>query len=167
MSRSKIDALPKELRDQLNQTLIERGFRGYEGLEHWLAEQGYSIGKSSIHRHGAKLEHRLSQLTFASEQAKAFVESVPDDEGAMSEATIRLFQERIFNLMLAFEDGSMRDLASAGRAVADVTRAATTVRQERRRAISDAAQAVDAIARKRGLTADTAAAIRAAIEGAE
>ena len=165
MSRSKIDALPADIRGELNQELLARNFSDYDGLARWLGQRGYAVSKSSIHRYGSKFELRLEQVRIATEQAEAFVGALPDDQGAVSDATIRLFQEKIFQLMVVGEEGSLKDLAAAGRAVAEVTRASVTIRQERRKAIADAADAAGEIARQQGLTADTAAAIRAAIEG--
>lgn len=50
-ARGKVAQLPEALRDELNQRLIDGGFSNFTGLESWLADQGYAIGKSSIQRY--------------------------------------------------------------------------------------------------------------------
>ena len=60
--RSKITALPKEVREWLDTALAEKNFAGYGQFEAELAARGYSVGKSSIHRYGAVLEKRLSAI---------------------------------------------------------------------------------------------------------
>lgn len=54
--RKAVDALPDDIRRQLDERLVTNGFRDYEALEQWLTDQGFSIGKSSIHRHGQELK---------------------------------------------------------------------------------------------------------------
>ena len=55
-----VDQLPKEVRAWLDHSLVEGNFTGYELLEGELKSRGYSIGKSSIHRYGQKIERRGS-----------------------------------------------------------------------------------------------------------
>ncbi len=167
MPRSKIDALPQEVRNELNRELIARNFSDYEGLADWLGARGFEIGKSSIHRYGAKFEQRLEMVAFASEQAKAFVEALPDDQGETAEASVRMFQQIIFEILIAGEEKDLTKIASVGRALADITRASTTLRQERRKWRAGAADAAARIMKREGLKPDTASAIRAAIEGAQ
>ena len=54
--RSGVTGLPPEIRDELNARLVANGFSGYEALSEWLEEQGYSLSKSALHRHGSVLE---------------------------------------------------------------------------------------------------------------
>ena len=56
--RSMITFLPAALREQLDEKLIASNFGGYVDLAQWLAREGHPIGKSSVHRYGAKLEKR-------------------------------------------------------------------------------------------------------------
>ena len=165
MPKSKLAALPQDIRQAFNQRLVEQGFQDYAGLSDWLAGQGYEISKSSVHRYGSKFEARLEKLRLASEQARGFVDAAPDDEGAMADAAIRMVQERIFDVMLAAEDGDLKELSRAARAIAETARAGTAVRQERRKLLKEAANAAGKAARANGLSEDTATMIRHAIEG--
>lgn len=57
--KSSIDALPADLQEELKQRLYDWGFTGYEEHEAWLAEHGYQVGKSSIHRLGQVMENAV------------------------------------------------------------------------------------------------------------
>ena len=163
--RSKVARLPDEVRQALDRQMIAAGFGGYVALSEWLAERGFTIGKSALAEHGAQLERRIEALRLATEQAEALVAAAPDDSGAVADASIRLAQERIFELLLAAESGDLKELAGAARALAETARAGTAIRAERRKALAAAAERAGKVARKAGVSPDTAAAIRAAIAG--
>ena len=140
--RSKVLSLPRDVRRRLDALLIERGFEGYTELADWLAGEGHSIGKSALHQYGQGLERRIEQIRLATEQAEALVAAAPDDQGALADASLRIVQERIFELMLAAEDGDLKTLAGTARALAETARASTTVRQERRKVLHEIAEQV-------------------------
>lgn len=144
--RSKVLSLPRDVRSRLDALLIERGFGGYVELADWLAGEGHSIGKSALHQYGKGLERRIEQIQLATEHAEALVAAAPDDQGALADASMRLVQERIFEVMLAAEDAGdgndLKALASAARALAETARASTTVRQERRKVLHEIAEQV-------------------------
>ena len=53
----------------------------------------------------------------------------------MADASLRLVQQRIFDLMMAAEGGNLKEFAATARALADTARASLTVRQERRKVL--------------------------------
>ncbi len=168
--RSKIEGLPTAVKEWLDAALVEGNFSGYEQLEAELKQRGFDIGKSSIHRYGSQFEQRLATLKMASQQARAIVEAAPDDEGAVSEALMRLVQEKLFQVMLDFEVDPRKPLniASAAKAIADLSRA--TVGQKKRLAevrekARNAAEAVTQVAKKGGLSAEAVNTIRREILG--
>ena len=163
--RSKVALLPEEVRKELDHRLIAGAFSGYVELSQWLAREGYAIGKSALAVHGAKLERRIEALRLATEQAEVLIAAAPDDAGAVADASIRMAQERIFELLMAAEGGDLKELAGAARALAETARAGTAIRAERRKARAEAAAAANKVMSKRGVSAATAAAIRAAIAG--
>ena len=56
-----IDALPSDLQEELEQRLLfDWGFTGYREHEAWLAEKGYLVSKSSIHRFGKAIEDSMN-----------------------------------------------------------------------------------------------------------
>jgi len=163
MQRSSVELLPEEIRQELEKKLIRGGFAGYEGLAEWLAAQGYEIGKSSVHRYGKKFEDRLRALKVATDQAKAIAEASEDDAGAMNDAIIRLVQTKTFELLVELETDN-KSLPRIGQMVAKLAQAA--VRQKkwqtemesaaRKRALEDAANAIDSAAAEQGLSSDQA-----------
>jgi len=167
--RSKISKLPNTVKDWLDKALAGNGFADYELLAAELKERGYDISKSAIHRYGQEFEARLGALRMASEQAKAIVQSSPDDEGAVSEALMRLVQEKLFQTLLACQGPDENiDLAKVAKAVADLTRATVSQKKwqaEVRAKAVVAADAVEAIAKKGGLSAEAMDQIRRGILG--
>lgn len=168
--RSKIATLPPTVKAWLDTALVEGNFSGYELLEADLKARGFAIGKSSIHRYGSAFEQKLATLKMASEQARAIVTAAPDDEGAVSEALMRLVQEKLFQVMLDFkvDPDKPMNIAGAAKAVAELSRA--TVNQKKWQAeVKDKAATVaadvDAVVRKGGLSDAAADDIRRRILG--
>lgn len=165
-ARSKVAALPAEVKAWLDQALAENNFSDYELLSEALKDRGYAISKSALHRYGQAFEARLSALKLASEQARAVVTAAPDEEGAVNEALMRLVQEHLFKLLMA-EDGNF-DLPKVARAVAELGRATVTQKRwqaEVRARAEAAAASVENIARKGGLSADSIQQLRREILG--
>lgn len=167
---SKVDTLlPSKVKKQLNSRLIKSGFSGYESLSAWLAEQGFEISKSSLHRYGQSFEDRVAALKRATEQAKAIVEESPDDEGAMSEALQRLIQEKLFTVLLDLEvDTAKLNINSLGKTIAELGRASVTQKKyaaEVRARANAAAADVEQLAKEGGLSDEKAALIKKKILG--
>lgn len=167
--RSKVEMLPEEVRDLLNARLIATSFSNYEGLSDWLLDQGFEIKKSALHNYGSAFEERIAQLRVATEQAKAIVAESPDDEGAMSEALMRLVQERLFTILKDLQvDPTKVSLSGMAKAVAELGRASVTQKKyaaevrERAAAVADQASK---IAKRGGLSTEAANEIRSAILG--
>lgn len=172
--RSSINALPEATRSELDQRLIRGGFSGYVELEAWLREQGFEVGKSSIHRYGSKMEQRLGDLRRSTEEARALVAAAPDDTDAMARATMQLLQERLFGLLRDMDkiDPDTVDIAKIAKAMAPLVRA-SIAQQEYMRSVRDrlaeADKAVTLAASDgsmRGVTAEALAQIRAIYTGA-
>lgn len=155
--RDAVSQLPDEVRKKLDARLVKTGFSDYRGLETWLRGQGFEISRSAMQRYGAKFEDRLGMLKLASEQAKAIVEQSPDDEGAVSEALMRLVQEKLFSVLMDFEitDPSKLNLASLAKSIAELGRASVTQKKwqaQVREKTDAAAAAVEKITRKGGMS---------------
>lgn len=168
--RSKVASLPAQVKTWLDAALVEGNFSGYEQLEAELKARGFGISKSSLHRYGSEFEKKLATLKLASEQAKAIVSSAPDDEGAVSEALMRLVQEKLFQVMLDFkvDPDKPLNIAGAAKAVAELSRATVTQKkwqEEVRAKASAAADAAEKIAKKGGLSAASVDEIRRSILG--
>lgn len=158
--------MPPEVKSWLDQALVQNNFSDYELLAAELSARGYAISKSSLHRYGQQFEARLSALKMASEQARAVVAAAPDEEGAVNEALMRLVQEHLFKLLMS-DEGEF-DLPKVARAVAELGRATVTQKKwqtEVRARAEAAAAAVEKIAKKGGLSAESLGQLRREILG--
>ncbi len=167
---SKILALPEEIHAELDRRLIKRGFNGYRELAQWLASEGYEISKSAVHAYGANFEERLARLKIATDQARAIVDTAPDDEGAVSDALMRLVQEKLFSVLMDFQVDPKKplNLGSLAKAIAELGRASVTQkkwRAEVRAKAQAAADAVVKIARKGGMSKSAEEEIRRRVLG--
>lgn len=173
--RSKVEQLPAEIKQWLDARLVDDGFSGYETLEDEInrrleaAGADFRIGKSSLHRYGSDFEDRLKSLKMVTQQAKAVVTGSADDEDAVSQALIRLTQEKLFNVVLnAQVDPEKMDLAKMTRAIADLSRASITNKKfaaEVKTRAAAAAEEVGKVVKQAGLSAETADQIRRQILG--
>jgi hypothetical protein len=164
--------LPKELREQLDKTLIEKAFAGYQSLSDWLAERGFKISRSSLQRYGSQFDRRLEAVTIATQQARALAEAEPDREGAMTDALARLVQEKMFAVLVEAEEMDNTQLTRLARAIANLGRATVTQKKwaESMRERLDvqkrtAVEAVGEMVHAGGLTPEAAARIRSVLLG--
>lgn len=141
--------LPPEVRQELDRRLIERGFSNYSDLASWLAEQGYEISRSAVHRYGKSVEERIERLKAATDIAITIADEVGDDAGKVTDAVVRLYQEKIFNALLEMEniDPDNIDIVRLGRVVAEITRSSISqkrfmaeVKEKARKAIENIEQ---------------------------
>jgi DNA-binding ferritin-like protein (Dps family) len=167
--RSKVKSLPKDVREALDEKLVEEGFQNYEDLADWLAEQGYDISKSSVHRYGQEFEDRLEALRIATAQAKEITEQVGDDEGALGDALTAVVQEKAFGLLTSMEMKEQEvEFTSLMNAIARLQKASVQQKkfmQEMREKAQQAAEEAEEIARDGGLSEEGAEKIRAKILG--
>lgn len=166
--RSKVEGLPSAVKAWLDKALVEEGFTGYETLERELGARGFTIGKSSLHRYGSEFERRLSALKLASEQARAVVEAVPDDQNNMSEALNRVVQEKAFTMLVNMEGDPKASFAGLARIAVETAEATTGLkkyRSEVKRRTQAAAEEVTKAAKQGGLSAESVEEIRRKIMG--
>lgn len=178
--RSKVDALPEAVRRWLERALMESGFSGYELLEEMLAEKGYAISKSAIHRYGSKIERRFAAIKASTEAARLLTEGAADDQDARSEAVIALVQTEMFETIVNLQEASDEDidpgeritlLSKVAKNVASLARASVNqkkfrldVQEEtRRQLLAEQSENLEALRKKGGVTAETQAAIREAL----
>lgn len=169
---SKVAALPPAVREWLEQTLIEQNFGNYDLLEALLAERGYVISRSAIHRFGQDFRGRVEAIKLATQQAKAIIEASPDDANAMNGALHRLVQERLFGVLVDLnltDDDAVAMLPKLGKTIAELGKSSVAQKgyetKVRERAAEAAAQ-VEAMSRQHaGLSADLVDAIKRQILG--
>lgn len=107
---SKIELLPEDTRAELNRRLVKHAFADYEALAAWLAEQGFQIGKSTVHRYGQKLERKLEAIRASTEAARAIADAAPDDADLRSAAVMSLVQTEIFDVLVNLQEASDEDV---------------------------------------------------------
>ncbi len=125
-ARSKVVKLPADIKQWLDQVLVAQSFGGYEALASELQARGYAVSKSSLHRYGQSFEDRLGALKAATEQAKAIVSEVGDEEGATNDALLRLIQEKLFVALTESDPEKQLGISwmpELAKAVANLTRA--------------------------------------------
>jgi hypothetical protein len=166
--RSKVVGLPKEVKEWLDNALIEGNFSDYELLADELQAKGFGISKSSLHRYGSAFEQKMAAIKLATEQAEAIAKSVPDDENALGDALLRVIQEKTFSLLMNMQDPSNVSFASLAKIATDLGFASTNVKEFRskvRTRAKEAASEVAATVKKAGLSDETVAEIKRKILG--
>lgn len=183
---SSIDRLPAEIREMIGKLRQDRGLTIDEILEH-LRQLDVEVSRSALGRHVkglAKMGERLRRSRAMAEGLARELGEAPGDQVArVNIELLHSFIADAFEAAEAQEDEAGQDLAAALRnpkgaalfaeAIERLTKASRhnqefVERIERRaaeRARKDAATAVEAVARQRGLTAETLDAIKAGIFG--
>lgn len=175
---SAIDQLSPEHLEMLKVRLEDSGFQDYQQLTDWLTKLGYEISKSSVHRFGKKHEQKMQAVSLSTQAAIYMAERNPDDAGALSSSVMSMIQSEFFNALVKLQGINddpnidpmerMQALAKLGKGISELSKA--TVNQKKHQIeVRDKAQAaadkVEQIANKGGLTGDTVQEIRKAILG--
>lgn len=128
--RSKVDALPPEVRAWLEKTLADRSHPGYVALSEALKAQGYELSHSAIWRADQRIQRTMSAIKASAEAARLIAEAAPDAADEHSAAVIRLVQSALFEAMLKVREAEDADpaeqvklLSQAARAAAEASRA--------------------------------------------
>lgn len=141
------------------------------------ANAGTLPSRSAVHRYGQKLDRRLSAIRASTEAAKLIQAQAGDDQDARSEALTALVQTELFEAILSLQEADDPDadpadrvgmLSSAAKNIATLTRSSVGLKKfqlEVRAKAQAAADTVDKLAKKGGLTAETAEQIRREILG--
>ena len=168
--RSKIDLLPEGIRKALERLLIEGAFSNYEGIAAWLGEQGYEISRSSAHRFGQNFQRSQAAVKAATDMAVSLTDNIGDDEGKLSDGVMRMYQQKLFQVLLDMEDIDPGDIdfIKLGRAIATVSRSSVNQKKwmaEIREKTKQTAEDVVQVAKKGGMSEKTAEEIRKKILG--
>lgn len=161
--RSSVDMLPAEVKAWLDKALADGNFSGYEQLEALLKERGFSIGKSSIHRYGQKLESKLGAIKASTQAALAIAEAAPDDADLLNQSVMQMVQTEVFNSLVALQEANeqedpakrLRMMTGAAKGIAELSRASINIKKHKlevQEKAKTAAQVIGDKARKGGLT---------------
>ncbi|MDZ4378774.1 MAG: DUF3486 family protein [Xanthomonadaceae bacterium] len=154
--RSKVLGLPKGVKAWLDKSLVENGFSEFRALSDELRARGYEISKSAINDYSQPFRRKLEAVALATEQARAVVESSPDDEDAMGQGLMRLVQEKLFTILVEMDvDVGKLNLSSLTKAIAQLGRTSILQKrhamQAREKALNEAADTVAETARAQGM----------------
>ncbi|BBL69741.1 DUF3486 family protein [Methylogaea oryzae] len=174
--RSKVKQLPAAVLAWLESALVEGNFAGYEALEAELKKRGFQISRSAIHRHGQAMERRLAAVRASTDAARLIAEAAPDDADQRSAAVISLVQTDIFNVLLMLQEAETANpeerlllMGKAAKGIADLSRASLSQKKHeqdiRRQVAAEAAEKVEKIAKRGGMSRETVEAIKAEILG--
>lgn len=174
--RAKVGQLPPEVKTWLDGALLKGDFSNYELLEAELADRGFQIGKSSIHRYGQKLERKLAAIKASTQAATAIAEAAPDDADLRSSAVISLVQTEVFDVLVALQEADedsdpqerLKVLGRAAKSIAELSRASVNQKKwqvQIEAKVKATADAVEAVAKKGGLSREALDAIRRDILG--
>lgn len=172
--RSAVELLPIDVRKELEKRLVSGAFSGYSELSEWLDTEGFSISRSTVHRFGQRFQARIEAIQRSTQMARALREQIGDDAGDMTDATLRLAQHLVFELVQKINPDELDtiDPTKLIRAMADLSRASVTQKrwqaefEERvKERTAEAAEAVEREAKQSGVSAEGIAFMRRKILG--
>lgn len=174
----KVDLLPEALRRELDDRLVKNGFGGYHALKSWLLFHGYEISVAVLQKHGVKLKRDFQKVRARLAMAQNMLIQMPDDaENALDKFNAITLRDMISEVVSNIQDfdaesgdlsAQIKLIASLSLTQSRLSRAAVNRQkwtEELRARAAAAAEAVDKIAQKSGLRAETAAEIRREILG--
>lgn len=177
--RAAVDKLPKDVRDELTAELVGRGFSDYTALAEWLAEKGHAISRSALQRFGADLEAEFEEATQDARRSIELARAMrangnSDNDGALLDASSSILQDQLLRISLALRtvdvdpQEAVKLVSQASRALADLGRMTVTNKKwqaEVQENAANAADAVEKIAKRGGLSPTAVKEIRSKILG--
>jgi len=174
--RSKIGKLPESVRRWLDTALAKNNFGGMEIVAEELKSRGFDISKSAVGRYSQNLERKLSAIKASTQAAAAIAAAAPDDADLRSAAVISLVQTEVFDLLVRIQEADdetdsgerLKLLSRAAKSIAELSRASVNQKKwqtEVSTKAAVAADAVEAIAKKGGLSKEALDTIRRDILG--
>lgn len=127
-TRSKIDALPPELKEAVEQMILNPVQFTYQDISEYLDEQGYSISYVAVYRYARRMNANIQMVTAAQENFRRLVdemEKYPDLD--FTEAIHRILAQKLLDRIASAPDEewntldvdkAIKDAVSLGRAAA-------------------------------------------------
>lgn len=100
--RGKIDALPDQVRGELDHRLATNSFRSYRVISEWLEdEHSARISPSALnYRKKHKLDLKLLPVKYATEEARAIVEATGGDNEEINRILTTLVQTKLYEMLI-------------------------------------------------------------------
>lgn len=175
--RPAIAQLPEAVRDELNAKLVASGFGGLTELSAWLSDNGFQIGRSAIGEHSQQLrrmmEKSMERARVRVECAKALNGLSDGEKAALLEANEMIALDQLMDIWEELEgmepETRAELLPKLVRASADLGRSAVGTAKWRKdfeaQIKAEAAEKVEKIAKRGGMSRETVEAIKAEILG--
>ena len=174
--RSTVKGLPQAVKDWLDAALVENNFSGYRELEEELRARGFDISKSAVHRYGQALERRLASIRASTEAARVITENITNEKATQSDAILEMIQSEVFQSLMQLEEIKQEDdpmkrlsaLSFVGKNISPLITAGVNLKKYQaaiKAKAQAAAQEVEKLVKKGGLSDDTADRIRQQILG--
>lgn len=126
-SHSKVDKLPQELREAINDAIVNKKMT-YKDITRLINEQGHAISQKSVERYGKNFLTKLDRISTAREQAKAIVESAePGNKLDLMDGASDMAVTLITNMLADNSNGEIDKLTlEAMRTLATLERSAVS-----------------------------------------
>lgn len=170
---SRIQQLPKEIKDVLDR-LLENNVPQAEILrqaEPLLADAGLApLSRSGLNRYATKREVVGQRIREAREVADAWTAKFGEaPDGEISQRMIEMLRSLAFDMTMRIKDFSVEDVATNAAAINDLAMTVQRIERtaemtDKRKLRAEMAQEAETAAKKAGISDDTAAAIRAALD---
>jgi hypothetical protein len=103
--RNSVYRLPPEVRERVDQQIIENGWGGYQRIAEQLRSEGYHVSPSALQRYGEELRLRheqvLLRVKFATELARALADHGQPEANPVPDAATAILQTYLFDLLMA------------------------------------------------------------------
>lgn len=171
--KSSIKTLPKDVLARLN-ALIADGSLTLEQLTEWLDQRGHRRSLSAVHRYAKEIEKVQSRLRQSREITEAVARELGDaaTQGKQGRLLVEMARGIVFDLLMKLQDASSengkaaldpRDVAFLGKGLAELGRALRfdqdfeqKIRDAAaREAVEKAADSVDSLAAREGISKKT------------
>ena len=159
----KVEAFPGEVREAINRALVQGVTYGQ--LAGRIRELGHEIGKSSLHRYGQTFLAKLERVRLVSEQAAAIAREAGAGSLDLEEATTKMAIHQIAEALLEMGTVTDEPLHKLSAALAALQRSAVLRERFKADLQKKAERAVENIAKKKSLDAETMRVIREEIYG--
>jgi hypothetical protein len=125
-SHSKIDQLPSELREAINDAIVNKRMT-YKEITLLIKEAGHDISQKSVERYGKKFLTKLESISRAKEQARSIIETSAGLKLDMAEASSMVaFQLLMDMLVNADSENIDKNTLAAIRTLATLERSAVS-----------------------------------------
>lgn len=124
---SKVDKLPDELRQVINEAIISKRLT-YEQITEMIHHAGHTdISSRAVARYGKKFSEKLESITRAKEQAKAIIESSAGLQLNMAEASSTVAFQLLMDMLVNTDSKEIdKNTLTAIRALSSLERSAVS-----------------------------------------